>query len=59
MSEEDFVKFVFDVSVLFKCGYVGSYRDYWNFYYLFWFIIIVVIIMGKFCLFYKFRVMLI
>ena len=58
MSEEDFVKFASDASVLFKRGYVGSYRDYWNFYHSFWFTTTVVTTMGKFCLPEKFRAML-
>lgn len=54
MSEEDFVQFVSDASVLFKRGYVGSYKDYWNFYHSFWFTTTVVTTMGKFCLLQKF-----
>lgn len=49
MSEEDFIEFIIDVNVFVKCGYVKSYKNYWNFYYVFWFMIMVVIIMGKYC----------
>jgi len=46
MSEEDFVQFVSDTSVLLKRGYDSSYRDYWNFYHSFWFTTTVVTTMG-------------
>lgn len=47
MSEEDFIEFASDASVLYKRGYVNDYKNYWNFYHSFWFTSTVVTTMGK------------
>ena len=47
LSEDEFIKFVKDASIMYKRGYMGEYRDYWNFYHSFWFTITVVTTMGK------------
>ena len=48
MSEEEFIQFTRDASVLYKRGYVGEYMNYWNFYHSFWFTTTVVTTMGKY-----------
>ena len=47
LSEDEFIKFVKDASIIYKRGYMGEYRDYWNFYHSFWFTITVVTTIGK------------
>lgn len=47
LSEDEFIKFVKDASIMYKRGYMGEYRDYWNFYHSFWFTITVVTTIGK------------
>lgn len=47
MSEEDFIEFASDASILYKRGYVHDYKNYWNFYHSFWFTSTVVTTMGK------------
>lgn len=47
LSEDEFIKFVKDANIMYKRGYMGEYRDYWNFYHSFWFTITVVTTIGK------------
>ena len=47
MSEDDFMTFVTDASILYKRGYNGDYKDYWNFYHSFWFTTTVVTTIGR------------
>lgn len=66
MSEQEFVKFVSDVNILYKRGYIHDYKNYWNFYHSFWFTTTVVTTMGMYqwirahkqlrCIKFEFRV---
>ena len=47
LSEDEFINFAKDASVMHKRGYMGEYKDYWNFYHSFWFTITVVSTIGK------------
>lgn len=53
MSEEEFLEFVRDASIMTKRGYTSGYKDYWNFYHSFWFTTTVITTMGEWILLIK------
>lgn len=47
MSDKEWTRLIIQASAMSKRGFLGEYKDYWNFYHSFWFTTTIVTTMGK------------